>query len=126
MSRITEGTEGLEKGLRRHVIEQLKIRGCVAWSIETETVAGFPDIVAVLPCGKFLAIETKKKGGTTSKIQQETLDQVRKNNGIGKVVASRQQARALFLALGLLPHSGGEKKRLKQAEPPRTDSSSSE
>ena len=122
MTRVREGTEGLEKSLRRYVAEQLRARGCLVYAIETETVKGLPDLLAVLPTGMFLGLEIKKKGGTLSKVQQTNLEEIRKRNGVAEMIASRDAARRLFRRLGLPKPSGAKRKRLRQASTPSSRS----
>ncbi len=91
----------------------MKARGCLAWSIEC-AVPGFPDVVGVAPGGKFIAIETKKKGGVVSKVQAGVLAAMEKKGAACAVIASRDQARTFFQHHGLLKPSGGGPRRLEQ------------
>lgn len=123
MARVQHGTTGSEKALRRYVAEELRARGCLVYAIETDTVVGVPDLLAVLPGGRFLGIETKKKGGELSKVQKKNLTEIERRGGAAAMVASRSEARSLFRSLELPRLSAARPARLRQANtPPRSSS----
>lgn len=50
--------------------------------------AGWPDIVGLLPTGRFFGIEVKAGKNKTTSVQNEILERVKKNNGIALVAYS--------------------------------------
>lgn len=54
------------------------------WVIKTIVTnkKGTPDILACSPKGRFVAIEVKYAKGVLSKLQEYTLERIKKNNGI--------------------------------------------
>lgn len=89
-----------EGKVKELVKKWLKAKGIPYWMIIPSgygSSTGMSDVVAILPSGKFLAIEVKaenKKGNVTAN-QQKFLNTINDNNGIAVVVASQEDLDAL-------------------------------
>jgi hypothetical protein len=81
----------------------LERRGIFAWNNPTGAtqiapnrwirfgLKGSSDILGVLPGGRFMAIETKSKGGRLSSEQSAFLERIRGSGGVAVVVRSWQE-----------------------------------
>lgn len=85
-----------ETKLRGACLDYLTCRGFMAWVNKTTGTydpttqrfrkfvgrRGQPDIIGILPDGRFLGVETKMPGSYPTKEQREFRDDCRKNNGV--------------------------------------------
>ena len=60
---------------------------------------GAPDIIGMLPSGRFLGIEVKKPGGAVRPEQREFLDQINKNNGLAFIAYNLQDVKSALSGL---------------------------
>ena len=86
-----------ESDIQKAILQYLELKKIFAWSNKTQgtfdskgnffrksnMLKGVSDILGILPNGKFLAIEVKKKGNYPSLEQKEFLAKIIDNNGIG-------------------------------------------
>lgn len=79
---------GPENAVKAKVKKLLDAHGIFHFCIAASPygVGGISDRIAVLPNGKFLAIECKAPGKKPTKLQEEFLRGVAKNNGIALVI----------------------------------------
>ena len=81
-----------EKALRDAILQYLNFKGVYAWKQNTGAMylegrfirfaaPGMPDIIGIMPDGRFLAVETKATGRVTAH-QKAFLDNVRQRGGI--------------------------------------------
>ena len=75
----------LERDIQRAILQYLKLRKIFAWRNQTtgiydqkrktfranQTMKGVPDILGILPGGRFLGIEVKRPGGKLSPEQEQ-------------------------------------------------------
>jgi hypothetical protein len=92
----------LEKDIQKAIVEYLQYRKIYCWINKTQgtfdpvlkiyrkgtTFKGVSDILGILPDGKFLAIEVKKKGNYASPEQKEFIQNINLKNGIAFVAYS--------------------------------------
>lgn len=94
------------------VLAYLKLHRSVAWVQRVNTgmgsfdgrkvkfgFRGCSDIIGQLRDGRFLAIEVKAEKGRVTDLQQQFIDQVVRNGGVGGVARSIDDAKALLEAL---------------------------
>lgn len=92
-----------EKETQKAILEWLKANRIFSWRnntqgriVQTKAGAimsgsfskGSADILGCLPNGRFLAIEVKSPGGKISAEQQNFIDSVRRNGGVGLIVTT--------------------------------------
>jgi|SRR5579872_2540524 len=91
-----------EHQIQQAILQYLKVRGIFAWRNNTigvwdsklgiyrknTTIKGVSDILGILPTGRFLAIEVKRKGGIVSDEQLEFNYTINKNGGLAFVAYS--------------------------------------
>ena len=94
MSRTPEGR------VKSSCLRFLELRGVFAWNNPTGAVQvrpgqfmrfgkrGSPDVIGVLPGGRFLAIEVKAQGGRLSPEQASFLERIRSLGGLAIVARS--------------------------------------
>ena len=87
----------LEKQTQRTILDYLELKRIFCWKHHNvgikkpnghyipTSLLGISDILGVLPDGKFLAIEVKRKGGVVSDKQTEFLYNIERNDGVGFV-----------------------------------------
>jgi hypothetical protein len=61
---------GLESSIERFVCSHARSRGCVVLKLNPEFNAGIPDRLFLLPRGKTVIMEFKRKGGKLTKLQE--------------------------------------------------------
>lgn len=66
-----------ESQIQKEILEALQSRGLFCWRNNTGRRGGVayghkgsPDIIGMLPCGRFFGVEVKKPGGTQSQHQR--------------------------------------------------------
>lgn len=94
-----------EHDIQKQILEYLAIRHIFAWRqnsgavvyqdqyenrrfVRFASVNGISDILGILPDGRMLAIEVKKRGKKPSKKQRIFLETIRENNGVAIVAYS--------------------------------------
>ncbi|HOD71603.1 MAG TPA: VRR-NUC domain-containing protein [Deltaproteobacteria bacterium] len=94
-----------EHDIQKQILEYLARRRIFAWRqnsgavvyedrnrdkrfVRFASVNGISDILGILPDGRLLAIEVKKKGGKPSLEQQVFMEAIQENNGIAIVAYS--------------------------------------
>jgi hypothetical protein len=89
-----------EAEFERTVIEWLRARGC--WVAQTHTGyrppahKGIPDLVGLLPGGRFFGCECKRPGRPLSAAQVECLDQIKASGGLTCVCTIIETVRDVF------------------------------
>ena len=92
----------LEKHIQEAIKEYLELKKIYCWINKTQgtwdnnlkifrkntTKKGIADILGILPNGKFLAIEVKKKGNYPSPEQKEFIANINGRNGVALVAYS--------------------------------------
>lgn len=93
----------LEKDIQRTILDWLQLKHIFCWRENTmgsihnhngrqffrpNDMVGKSDIIGVLPDGRFLAIEVKRKGGKVSEAQQSFISNVLGNGGVAFVAMS--------------------------------------
>lgn len=83
-----------ESAIQKAIITWLREQGCYAVNIHGHPMqeAGVPDILSCWR-GRFLAIEVKCSGETTTPIQAYHLEQIRKAGGVTLVAHSLEEVR---------------------------------
>lgn len=113
-----------EKQIENAILDYLKLRRIFAWKNETTGIydpkkkvfrkkkskhhmTGQSDILGIF-CGRFLAIEVKKRGGYATKEQKEFMANIRRGGGFAFVARSVDDAeRELhILSGGRIPYQG--------------------
>lgn len=89
-----------ERDIQKGILDYLKLKGIFCWKNSTVGIAklngsfipaqmtGVSDIIGLLPDGRFLAIEVKRKGNRTTFNQDVFLDNVRRNKGLAIIAFS--------------------------------------
>jgi hypothetical protein len=98
-----------EKKIKKKVVEVLKEFNVWHFSPQAGPYgrSGIPDIVGILPGGRFIAVEVKaqKTYGLTA-LQEKTIEQIRGHGGIGLVVKGEVGVEALRAALQAMKRMG--------------------
>lgn len=92
----------LEKELVAAIMRLLKtVPQCFAWKEHGGMygTAGLPDIIFCL-AGQFFAFEVKTQTGTTTKLQEGTIERIKSAGGHAFVVRSVEDAKAILWAYG--------------------------
>ena len=92
---------GLESRLRYYCVKELRRHGAWAYSTGPTSLVGTPDIIACLPGGRFLGIETKQEGKDPSEVQKFQIEAILRRGGTAVVIRTRAELRALLHRLGL-------------------------
>ena len=82
-----------------------KTPGCFCWKEHGGMygTAGIPDIIACIN-GRFVAFEVKTESGRLSKLQEYTIQEIRKAKGQAFVVRSAAEVAAILKELEGLPY----------------------
>jgi hypothetical protein len=105
-----------ETDLVRACLQLLRLRGVLAWRVNSGAVAGeyrgrrrfvkfntakgCSDILGILPGGRFLAVECKMPGRKTTPDQAAFLDAVRMAGGLALVVRDVRELQAALVGQG--------------------------
>ena len=87
----------LEKDITNQILRYLKtVPECFAWKQHGGQygTAGLPDIICCLR-GRFVAFEVKTVSGKLTKLQESTLQRIRKSQGIAYKVTSLQEVKEI-------------------------------
>lgn len=100
--------EQAEADIQRQILEYLKVHGIFAWRqnqggmtathngrsrfVRFAHVDGISDIIGVLPGGRFMAIEVKRRGGKPTDAQAAFLERVWSEGGAACVADSLEAA----------------------------------
>lgn len=71
-----------EQQIQKKIIDYLEKLGCICIKIITANKAGFSDIIACSPSGRFISIEVKSKGKKPTRLQAYKLAQFAEKNAI--------------------------------------------
>jgi hypothetical protein len=107
----------LENSVVRGCLQLLKLAGIFAWRQNNAPVydrvkgcyrahngmPGISDIIGVLPDGRFLAVECKRKGRTATDEQKAFLSRVTELGGMAMTVSDVRQLQIALQLEGLLP-----------------------
>ena len=97
-----------ESDIQRGIMDYLRIKKIFCWKNSTVGIhkangsfipaqmTGIADILGILPDGRFLAIEVKRKWNKTTPNQDLFLDNIKKNNGIALVAYSIDDISAII------------------------------
>ena len=88
-----------ENEIQKEILTYLKYRGIIAWRNQSGFIRlggrfinlgeeGSPDIVGLLPSGRFLAIEVKTQTTKPSKIQKDFLQKITNSGGLAIIARS--------------------------------------
>ena len=90
----------IEQSIQRAILEYLRWRGIPCYKHQNAGIyrdgryipshtRGVSDIIGLLPpTGRFLAIEVKRPGGKPTQEQQQFIDTINENGGVGFVAQS--------------------------------------
>jgi len=70
----------LEKTIQSKIVAYCKQQGVLCKKIDSTSSVGFPDLVVVLPDGKVYFIELKTPTGKLSKLQERTINSLKRNH----------------------------------------------
>ncbi len=88
----------LEKDIVNQIQRYLKtVPHCFAWKTHGAqySVAGIPDIIVCYK-GQFIAFEVKSATGKPTKLQEVTIDKIRKAGGIAAVIRSVDEVKKVI------------------------------
>jgi hypothetical protein len=101
-----------ETDIQNTILEYLQIKKIYCWrnnntsmydptkkvfrAMPKHSIKGVSDILGILPNGKLLAIEVKKKGTYPSKEQKEFIQHINDNGGVAFVARSIEDVDKLF------------------------------
>lgn len=102
----------LEKDIQKGILQYLDVKRIFAWRNNTGggyqsnpsgksyfvrfSVKGAPDIIGIMPNGKFLAIEVKRPGQLPSEDQLWFLKEVASKGGVAIVASSIDEVETVF------------------------------
>lgn len=82
-----------ESDLQTQILNYLREKGVFCWKQNSSGVRGrkapirgIPDILGVLPDGRFLGVEVKKPGGKPSAEQVEFIQRIIQNQGVALII----------------------------------------
>lgn len=77
-----------EQDIQTKILGYLKKRGIYAIKVIMASASGVPDIIGMLPGGRFFAIEVKAPNGKLSALQVLNLERIQLNGGIAIIARS--------------------------------------
>ena len=95
-----------EVDIQRQILQYLQLRGIFCWRNSTGAMVrefgghkhfyrfgcvGSPDIIGMMPDGRFLGVEVKAARGACTSDQWAFLEKIRQNGGIGIVARSIEE-----------------------------------
>jgi Holliday junction resolvase len=66
-----------ERDVERHLVERIRALGGRAYKWTSPSQRGVPDRLCVLPGGRVIAVEVKRPGGKTTRLQERELSALR-------------------------------------------------
>ena len=77
-----------ESTLQRKCLTYARSLRIIAHKVDSSSQRGFPDTLFVMPCGAVVFVEFKNpnKRGKLSKLQTHTINKLRENNAIVRVI----------------------------------------
>jgi hypothetical protein len=88
----------LEKTIQSKIVAFLKQKHYIVRKLDSSSSVGWPDLIAIAPCGKVYFFEVKTATGKLSKLQTRTLDQLKRNKANAYVVRSTEEVGAIITA----------------------------
>jgi len=88
----------LEKNIQSKIVALLKQKAYIVRKLDSSSSVGWPDLIAIAPCGKVFFFEVKTKTGKLSALQTRTLTQLKRNNANAHVVRSPEEVAAIIAA----------------------------
>ncbi len=81
----------IESKIQRNIVAKLESLGYLVRKMDSSTSVGWPDLIAISPEGVVYFLEVKTATGRLSKLQERTINQLRKNHGNVAVVRSVEE-----------------------------------
>jgi len=88
----------LEKTIQSKIVAFLKQKHYIVRKLDSSSSVGWPDLIAIAPCGKVYFFEVKTATGKLSKLQTRTLDQLKRNKANAYVVRSTEEVGTIITA----------------------------
>lgn len=75
-----------ERLIEKHLVDMIKMLDGMCLKFISPSNAGVPDRLVILPSGKIIFVELKTDVGRLSKIQEHTIDEMKKRNADVRVL----------------------------------------
>ncbi|MBR0288969.1 MAG: VRR-NUC domain-containing protein [Selenomonadaceae bacterium] len=85
-----------EKRIERHLVEGVRREGGLCFKFVSPGTAGVPDRLIILPDGRVVFAELKTETGRLSKIQEYTINELKKRNADVRVLYGLQDVKAFL------------------------------
>ena len=85
-----------EKRVERHLVEGVRLLGGMCLKFVSPGNSGVPDRLVILPDGKIIFVELKTDVGRLSKIQEYTINEMRKRSADVRVLYGLKDVKAFI------------------------------